>query len=478
MSLFFAAKMTGMELATYGLIAASVLAFWSYSNWRVAVKIALVIALFEGAIRKWVMPGAQELAYFLKDIFLFGAYLKFMISPDLDVRAYRLNLPVLLIGVLGVLLVPPALNANIGSSILALYGLKIYLYYVPLVFMMPYLFRTRDEMVRQLTWFSMLAIPICVLGILQFRAGSASPLNVYAQSSAENISGFGFGEKVRITGTFSYITGHSTFIIFFSTLCIALLAIPQTRHKWVITFITLPLLAANSLMNGSRSSMYTMALIIAGYLLASMTGRLVASKNFTSILVVGLAACAMAGSYFFYEAYFMFSTRAKVSNDNIAFRAVQHPLWSIQQSLKDGGITGFGIGMAHPASDGMRRALKIPPAKNKCPVYDQEVGQIIAEVGPISAIAWYMLRIILLLSVWKVFFQCRDPVYSPILLMAALISTPYMLMGVIYNHTANILLFAVHGLAFSMLLEPLVKRRYTRQPMTPIHAPKLSPGTN
>jgi hypothetical protein len=62
--------------------------------------------------------------------------------------------------------------------------------------------------------------------------------------------------------------------------------------------------------------------------------------------------------------------------------------------------------------------------------------------------------------------------------MAAAVSTPYMIMGVIYNHTANILLFAVNGLAFSMLLEPLVKRRYNRPQAVPVHAPKLSPGTN
>jgi uncharacterized membrane protein YeaQ/YmgE (transglycosylase-associated protein family) len=477
MNFFLAAKLTSTELMFFGTLAASVVSLWSYSNWRAAVKVAIIIALFEGAIRKWLMPGAQELAYFLKDIFLFGAYLKFMISPDLDVRSYKLNLPVMMLCILGALLLPPALNTNIGSFLLALYGLKIYLYYIPLVFMMPYLFRNKDEMVRQLTWFSMLAIPICILGVLQFRAGAASPLNVYAQTSSD-ISGFGFGEKVRITGTFSYITGHSTFIIFFSTLCIALLAIPQTRHKWVITFITLPLLAANSMMNGSRSSMYTVGLIVIAFLLASMSGRLVASKNFTWVLGAGVAACMAGGAYFFYEAYTMFSTRAKVSNDNIAFRAVEHPLWAIGQSLQDGGIIGFGIGMAHPATEGIRRALKIPAPRKKCPVYDMEVGQIIVEVGPVSAVAWYALRFILLFFVWKIFFRCRDPVYSPILLMAALLSTPYMLMGVVYNHTSNILLFATIGLACSQLLEPLVKRRYLRPQAIPMHAPKLSPGTN
>jgi hypothetical protein len=191
-----------------------------------------------------------------------------------------------------------------------------------------------------------------------------------------------------------------------------------------------------------------------------------------------VAACVAGGAYFFYEAYVNFSTRAKVSDDSIVFRAVEHPLWSIQQSVKDGGIIGFGIGMAHPASEGIRRALKIPAPRKKCPVYDQEPGQIIAEVGPLSAMAWYALRLIVLFYVWQVFFQCRDPVFSPLLLMAAMLNSAYMIMGVVYNHTSNILLFAVIGLAFSKLLEPLVKRRYTRQQATPVHAPKLSPGTH
>lgn len=475
MNFLLAAKLSGTELLFYGVLAASVVSLWSYSNWRAAVKVAIIIALFEGAIRKWLLPGAQELAYFLKDIFLFGAYLKFMISPDMAVRSYKLNLPVMLLILLGALLLPPALNPNIGSTLLAIYGVKIYLYYVPLVFMMPYLFRNKDEMVRQLTWFSMVAIPICVLGILQFRAGASSPLNVYAQNTADGISGFGFGEKVRITGTFSYITGHTTFIIFFSALSIALLAIPQTRFKWVLSFVTLPLLAANAMMNGSRASMYVGGVIVVGFLLASMSGRLVATRNFTMILVSGVAACIVGGAYFFYEAYFNFSTRAKVSDDSLMVRAVEHPLWAIQQGVKDGGIVGFGIGMAHPASEGIRRALKIPSPRKKCPVYDMEVGQIVVEVGPVSAMAWYALRLVLFFFAWQVFFRCRDPVFSPILLMAALLNTPYLLMGVVYNHTSNILLFAVTGLAYSQLLEPLVKRRYARPLAVAAHAPKLSP---
>jgi hypothetical protein len=32
---------------------------------------------FEGALRKWVLPQASEMIYFLKDVVLIGAYLNF-----------------------------------------------------------------------------------------------------------------------------------------------------------------------------------------------------------------------------------------------------------------------------------------------------------------------------------------------------------------------------------------------------------------
>ena len=83
-SLVAAAKLSNEMLFTIGLMGGVVLIMMSYANWRLAVKSALVIALFEGAIRKWVFPAGQELVYFLKDVFLIGAYLKFFLEPGLE----------------------------------------------------------------------------------------------------------------------------------------------------------------------------------------------------------------------------------------------------------------------------------------------------------------------------------------------------------------------------------------------------------
>jgi len=48
--------------------------FWSVRRWQRAVAVGVVLLIFEGAIRKWLLPGAQDLIYFAKDVFFFGAY--------------------------------------------------------------------------------------------------------------------------------------------------------------------------------------------------------------------------------------------------------------------------------------------------------------------------------------------------------------------------------------------------------------------
>lgn len=471
-----ASKLSVSQLITAGIFGGSVIVMWSYSHWRAAVKIAFIIALLEGAIRKWLLPSGQEMVYFLKDVFLVGAYLKFFLAPDPELRAYTLRLPTTTICVLAALLFPTALNPNIGSALLALYGLKIYLFYIPLLFIMPYLFRTEQEMNRQMTWYALIAIPICLLGAAQFAAGASSALNVYAQNTGDGVSGFGFGEKVRITGTFSYITGHMTFIVFFTALTLALLAQKQTRWKWLLMGGVLPLLAGNAMMNGSRASIYLIGFILVGFALASVSGKLGSNKSFTVMLIVGLTSCALVGSYFFYEAFLNLSARSKVSDDNLYTRVVEHPLNAIEQSLSDAGFGGVGIGMAHPATEGMRRALQIPAPKRKAPVYDMEVGQVLVELGPLIGVVWYLLRILCVFIVCNAYFACHNTFQKPIVLMATLLNLPYMVMGVVYNHTANMLLFGITGLAFVSLLEPTVKRRFPQgrrqlagpgQPKTP-----------
>ncbi|MFM6074201.1 MAG: hypothetical protein ACKPB9_21865, partial [Dolichospermum sp.] len=88
-----------------------------------------------------------------------------------------------------------------------LFGFKTYLFYIPLMWMLPSLFQTQEELYQFLRNYLLLVIPVAILAILQFFSPIDSPLNVYARN---NLGGIAVaGENVRVTGTFPYIAGYS-----------------------------------------------------------------------------------------------------------------------------------------------------------------------------------------------------------------------------------------------------------------------------
>jgi hypothetical protein len=441
-------------MLTIGGLVAVVMIGWSFANWRAAIKVACVAVLLEGAIRKWALPEgqAQELAYFLKDIFLFGAYLKFFFSPDPELRAYRMKIPSWLIVALILVVSLSALNPGTGHPILAVYGLKIYFFYLPLIFMMPYLFQTKDEMIKQLTFYVLLAIPICILGFLQYTSDRFSVINTFASGMLETGAvGFGVGDRARITGTFSYLTGHTTFVIFFSTLTLVLLSLEETRMKWALMFLNLPLLAGNALMGGSRASIITLGFICVGFIMAAFSGRLGTSKNFITLLVGGVLVAAIASLFVFQDAWAHWSTRYQSSDDGFYTRVIGFPLKAMGKALDDGGVTGIGLGAVHPATQAIKKRLNLGLEDARS--YDIELGQVMVELGPVGFACWYGLRFLLVWLGWRAFRESKLGVVRALSLASVLICAPYLIMSVIYNHTANFLICALTGFSLIPLLE-------------------------
>ncbi len=455
-----------MPLSTLLLIGgagAFLLIAWSYSNWRFAVKIAFVALLFEGAIRKWFLPQGQELAYFLKDVFLVGAYIRFFLVPDPELRAYNLRIPGTLIFCLCCVVSLSSFNPNIGSVVLGAYGVKIYLFYVPLLFMMPFVFRTQDELKKNLLYYSWLGIPICLLGILQWQSDTFSVMNTYASGMNEaGATTFGFGDRARITGTFSYITGHTTFVIFFGVLNLILLSWKETPHKWIITSISLPLLGANAFMGGSRSSLFVIALVAGGFVLASFGGKVATSRQFLTTLIVGFLISCFGAVYMFAEATLYWQTRYEVAGDSVTGRVFGHTFSAMGSGLKEGGILGLGIGTTHPATFAIRNTLGIPPPSQRPTLLDHEMGQVMAELGIIGFMAWYGLRVFLVLLAWSAFRAAPPGPLRSIALATTLICCPYFLMSVVLNHTANFLIFGMLGLTMLPFLERSIQRRSAR----------------
>jgi hypothetical protein len=465
-----APKLSIGTLLLIGVFAGLMVVAWAYSNWRAAIKLALVIALLEGAIRKWVFPSGHELVYFLKDGILLGAYLRVFFGSEPEFRLTHLKVASNEILILCVIIGLSALNPNFGSPIQGLFGLKMYFMYLPLVFIMPRLFRSEEEAVRQLTWFLWIAVPICLLGIAQWKAGPSSPLNVYANmpESGSNPAGFGFGDKVRITGTFSYIAGHTTFLLFFIGLTFAILTDRKTKYPWLIVATILPLLLGNTLMNGARSLIFYVLVLFVAFAFFGFTGQIGQGTKFRSILIACVAMGGIAVTYLFVDAFFFISQRFIRSPDSVSDRATTWHLRTLEHSIAEAGAFGYGLGITFPASYSLAAALKLPPPRERPPFMESEPGQIWMETGPTGFLSWFAIRGMLILACFTAYRQARTPFQRSMAILAATISLIFLLSLVVGNHTGNILIHALLGLALVPLLESTVPRpRTTTRALTP-----------
>src|SRR5262245_17001521 len=99
--------------------------------WQRALFVVFVLMVFEGALRKWVLPSAQAQIYLIKDAILLAAYVGFF----LDSRLKTIPLPPA-VGLVKMVLVASfvygcmqVFNPNSPSILVGLVGLKTYFLY-------------------------------------------------------------------------------------------------------------------------------------------------------------------------------------------------------------------------------------------------------------------------------------------------------------------------------------------------------------
>ena len=449
------------------------------SKWRAALMAAAVAALFEGAIRKWILPQGQEIVYFLKDLFLLGAYVRFFLFPDQSIRNLKVAGPITILGMVAFLVGLSALNPNIGSIAVAAFGLKTYLFYIPMAFMVPHLFRNEDDMAKKLSWFVLLAIPICLLGVLQFFSPAFSTLNVYAHEAGTAVDEMHVdvigGDHARITATFSYISGMVTFVVLFTGLAMALLLTPNARFRPVIMFVVLPLLASNAMMSGARAAVLGQGLCLAGFVWSSMTTRLSVRSAF---ITTSLAVLVILGSsvFIFKDALGAFLGRSVSHDARVELsERLKRPITTISQGLDSSNdYMGYGIGTTHPAAESVRSFLHQPEPHKRPPYTESEVAQIATELGAIGFFAWYFLRCFLVVDTWRRMNASPVGFYKTMSLACLSYQLIHLNVQMVFNHTSNFFFWALYGLVLTHATKSRVYHR-PRQEVRTFKERQLAP---
>lgn len=439
-------------LILFAALAALFIVLISALDWRRAIKFAVILALFEGAIRKWVLPSASDMVYFAKDAVLLGAYLGVLFKDRINIQSGLPRMPWPIIHICVAVLLLEPLNPNIGSLPCAIMGMRGYLFYLPLVFLMPHVFRSREELVKQLAILLLISIPICLLGVLQFRSDRFSVINTYASGMSEyGAAGFGrgFEDSARITGTFSYLSGHVVFVCVFFALNVAILFSERVPYRFYLSFVSLPLLVANALMNGSRAALYVQGLVACGFAVAALgtTSQIFRKRAMTFIVTGGI--CGVACLALFSDAIAASLYRINYASDSFVHRIFYLPMENLSVAWEHGGALGCGIGLTSSADRGLRDRLGIRPPLIEPGVYDNELSSIVAEIGVLGALAWYIVRMIIFFALLRNYLRPRDSISQSLALAALLISLPHLIMSVVLNHTACVLIWSLCGLGMT-----------------------------
>jgi hypothetical protein len=242
------------------------------------VFVIYLLAIFEGALRKWVLPEFSQYVFFIRDPVLLLAYAiatRHALWPR-GSSFFRLSLVMCGLGLLLGLLQAATGGASEQRLLLGVYGWRAYFLYVPLAFLVGAQFR-REDLQKLFTLTLVLAVPIAVLVAAQFFAPKGAPINVGLGADPElQFRGLGLdGEHTRPMGPFSSGAGQQQFV---ATACAILLACFVAPAHLRRPPLALLLAAAGGVMtcialSGSRGTVLQCALAVPFALALGVLGR-------------------------------------------------------------------------------------------------------------------------------------------------------------------------------------------------------------
>ncbi|MBD6617932.1 hypothetical protein FNW02_19410 [Komarekiella sp. 'clone 1'] len=446
-----------MQQPLIALIAVIVLigiVWLSALNWRLTVKVTLIIVIFEGVLRKWVLPQATEQIYFLKDLLLLVAYLSYYFSPEPKYPFKWSIFNIVLIMVLS-WSVFQAFNPSLGSPIIGIFGLKAYFFYVPLMWILPSLFQSEEELYKFLRNYLLLAIPVCLLATVQYFSPPSSPINIYAGGKGADALA---GGAVRVTGTFPYIAGYSTYLSFCFSILIPLLTLPQKPLWRLLTLIEAFLVVATSFMTGARGLLAFEVLFLLGYVcILSFTHLSEFIRSVKSLLIPIILISALVPR-FFGKAIETFSSRLNDEGAQQEFSSRALSSFSTpDKAMQEKGLDGYGIGATHQGSGALRNAFKLPIGEPP-PVGEKDAERVLIELGPFGLLLWYGLRLIILFSTFQVLLKLKNPFLQQLGTASLLFQAINFPAQLAFNNTYAIYYWFLTG--FMLLLPELEYREF------------------
>ncbi len=352
------------------------------------IWIYFFLIIFEGALRKWVLPGLATPLLLIRDPLAAWLLIKSMRAGLLPANIYLKAMVIACtIGIFTTLFL------GHGNLAVTLFGARILILHFPLIFVIGNIFDREDvENMGKVIVF--IAIPMAFLTAIQFYSPQSAWVN-RGIGGDENGAGFtGAMGYFRPSGSFSFTNGNTLFFSLAASYILYFWLDPGKIKKIILTAATLSLLSAIPL-SISRALLFSCIVsVVFAFIGMFQNPKLLGRLAF--IFIVGIiSVAALSQTKFFKTSTEAFTNRFELANEVeggtsgvIGDRYIGGMVSSIFGSIN---VPFFGYGMGM----GTNAGAMLLSGKTTFLISEGEWGRLIGESGALLGIIIIFIRLAL-----------------------------------------------------------------------------------
>jgi hypothetical protein len=438
--------------------------------WRGTIITVLIWMLVEGAVRKWYLPQFQSQLLLVKDFLLIAAYIGYFFAPRPLALGPKSGTLALLVIIELLFCSLQLLNPHSPSLLLSLFGLKNYLVYIPLAFIVPDMIIDRAGLRKVMLWICYLALPIALLGLYQFSQPPSAWINQYVshETGVENRvslfggrsaeEGFEYG-RARTSSTFSYIGGFSTFLMLSAPMAAALLlaGVPKGRAM-ALVIATLACSLGAAATTGSRTPVLVIGAALPLLFLIAVNKRLL-SAQLAIRLVVGFGVLGVGTLSLFGGAFSALEYRVEVADDPIM--RLLSPVTETIGAFQTSPLIGTGIGSNSNAAATLMGTTEAWWLGGYA--YEMETARVLQEIGVIGCILVYLPKMFVIALIVSQLRAATSPLIVAAQMAALIFVLTHLILFTVNNPTGGLIYWSMVGLAIAAARIERCERRVAEE---------------
>lgn len=360
---------------------------YNLTNLKNGIWLYFILLIFEGALRKWILPQFANPLLLIRDPLVIYLFLSASFNRIIFLNSYLFY---------AFLITTISFIATIfighGNIFVAIYGARIFLLHFPMIFLIGKIF-DKDDVIKMGKVILYLSIPMAILIAVQF----FSPQSAWVNKGIGDSIGGGFSGAMgylRPPGTFSFTSGTTSFFSLVAVFVFYFWIESQKTNRIILSLATLALLAAIPF-SISRSLLFQILISLVFTIIGTNIIKQSGNKAVTMVLGFGILILILSLFDIFSIGVEAFSTRLERANtaeggiESVFLDRYLGGLINALSTSTNQPFLGYGLGY------GTNVGSSILTNKRSFLISEGEWGRLIGELGPVLGIGIILIRLLM-----------------------------------------------------------------------------------